>query len=408
MNVQQLEQIGTEVFGNARFGSRLAEAIGMSPATISNFRSGKLPISKKAEQRIVTFYERVKGNRSASPVVAQANGETSEVSFSDNTLRGEASFKLRLIAQDAASGKMVKVTEVNPALFFPNYVPNAVAPVASNDGDIEGPKMAQVEANDNSLSDDEILSRIATRIRVMDRIAQGVIAGDVPSMIVYGAPGVGKSHTIMEALKDAVVDDKNFHYDVIKGAVRAPGLYKALFRARKGGVVVLDDSDSIFDDEDALNLLKAALDSSDERLISWRKQSPWLGELDDESGEDASNFVFEGGVIFITNINMKKRVAKGHRMAPHYEALISRSHYIDLTMDSTRARMLRVRQVFVNAGMARGLGLAQEEAEDIVQFMNTNRDRLLEVSLRMVKMITQVYKSDPQDWKEIIEVTKMS
>lgn len=414
MKVSELERIGSEIYGETRWGKKMAQAINVSPALISSMRRGRVPISDKTEARVRTFYENVtnRGKDKAAQAHPPPSVSVSEdtASFSDTSLRGEAAFRMKLVAQDILSGKWVKVRDVNPALFFPQFdsVNRGVvagAPVPGND--TESPQFV-VDEDDSALSDEEILERIGQRIRVMDRITEGVIQAQVPSMIAYGASGVGKSFSILEAMKEAKARKPRFHYDLIKGSVRAPGLFKALFKARKGGVVILDDSDSIFEDEEALNLLKAALDSSEERIISWRKESPWLKEMTDKDGKIVRDFVYEGGVIFITNINMRKRIMRGHRMAPHYEALISRSHYIDLTMDSIRARMLRVRQVFLNAGMYKTLNLTRDEAEEIVQFMDTNRNRILEVSLRMIKMITQVYRTDPKDWKEIIEVTKMT
>jgi len=244
----------------------------------------------------------------------------------------------------------------------------------------------------------------------MDTVTAGVIDGDIPSMIVYGAPGVGKSHTIMKALDAKQEQDDEFYVDVIKGSVRAPGLLQALFKARLGGVVVLDDSDSIFNDEDALNMLKAALDTSEVRNISWRKESAWLLPLAEDQGvsiSDIKDFVFEGSVIFITNINLKKRAESKDKMADHFQALISRSLFIDLTMDSSRAKSLRVYDVFVNKGMGSSLGLSNEEAIEVADYIVDNRGRLDEVSLRMAKMITNLFISQPSEWKEIVEITKM-
>jgi len=396
MDAKQFIEIGNTVFGvDTRWGSKMATAIGVTPATVSNIRTGRANISEKLTNRIAALV----ANRKVDTEGA--------ISFADTEIAGDACFKLRLTATDLSSNKFVKVADVNPALFFPRFAPEPQVMVQQF---VQGSKTAPTACSDDNLTDQEILDRIGKRVRVMDTITNSVIAGDIPSMVVYGAPGVGKSYSVMKALNDTARSDTEFKFDVIKGSVTAAGLYRALFNQRNGGIVMLDDSDSIFKDEESLNLLKAALDSSDVRQLSWRKQSRWLEELAEENGlrlEDVQDFEFEGGVIFITNINLKEKAQADSRMSPHYSALISRSFYVDLTTDSTRARSLRVKQVFVDGTMATALGLDADQAEEIMEFISENKDELMEVSLRMANSIAKLYLADADTWKEIVEVTKM-
>ena len=108
----------------------------------------------------------------------------------------------------------------------------------------------------------------------------------------------------------------------IEGYVRATGLYKTLYKNRHAGnLVVLNGADSIFNDSTCLNLLKAACDSSDVRKLSWLSNA----EMEDEDGESIpNNFVFNGSIIFITNIDFGVAVENGLKMSPPYEALMSR------------------------------------------------------------------------------------
>lgn len=396
MDAKQFIEIGDRVFGaGTRWGSKMATAIGVTPAMVSNIRNGRAPISESLTNRVAALVE------------SRAADTEGAISFAGTDIAGDACFKLRLTATDLSSNKFVKVADVNPALFFPRFAPEPQVMIQQF---VQSGKTVAMVTSDDHLSDEEILDRIGKRVRVMDAITSSVIAGDVPSMVVYGAPGVGKSFTIMKALNDAAKAEVDFKFDVIKGSVTAAGLYRALFNQRNGGIVMLDDSDSIFKDEESLNLLKAALDSSDIRQLSWRKQSRWLEELAEENGlrlEDVQDFEFNGGVIFITNINLKEKSLDDSRMSPHYSALISRSFYVDLTTDSTRARTLRVRQVFVDGTMATNLGLDADQAEEIMEFISNNKDELLEVSLRMANSIAKLYLADAGTWKEIVEVTKM-
>jgi uncharacterized DUF497 family protein len=395
MQINEFEQIGSSVFGGTRWGTQMASRLGLSTALISNIRTGKTEISPKVADRVQSLV--------AKAAVRNEDGEI--VSFGETTVAGGAAFKLRLVAQDLANGRMAKVGDVNPALFFPSFAPTQTAPVAY----YAAKGSAPVRSSDDDLSDDEILARIETNMSVMTSIAQSVIQNDLASMIVYGPAGIGKSFGIMNQIKAASASNSDFISDIIKGSISTPGLVRALFKARNGGVVVLDDADSVFDDEDTLNVLKAALDSSEERIISWRKESAWIKALAEEFDvdiKDVRNFEFKGGVIFITNLNLQAKIDAGHKMTKHYEALISRSYYIDLTMDSTRARMLRVKSIFLGS-MAERAGLSTDEAIEVVSFMEQNKDRLREVSLRMATLVVNVYLSNRSNWKTIVTVTKM-
>jgi predicted ATP-dependent serine protease len=68
-------------------------------------------------------------------------------------------------------------------------------------------------------TDEEIDARIARRYAAFERMAKRVAAGTCRSLIVSGAPGLGKSHTIMEALAEADTD-----HEVIRGSISAVGL----------------------------------------------------------------------------------------------------------------------------------------------------------------------------------------
>ena len=107
--------------------------------------------------------------------------------------------------------------------------------------------------------------------------------------------------------------------------------------ADKGKVVVFDDCDSIFSDELSLNILKAALDSKKKRTIHWNTDSY---KLRNEGVPDSFNF--EASAIFVTNLKFDK--AKG-KIREHLSALESRCHYMDLTIDSDREKMLRIKQI---------------------------------------------------------------
>ena len=66
-------------------------------------------------------------------------------------------------------------------------------------------------------------------------------------------------------------------------------------------------------------------------------------------------------------------------MRDHLTALESRCHYIDLTIDTDREKMLRIQQI-TNDGMLDEYKLSEEVVQDIVDFIDINKKRLRELS----------------------------
>jgi hypothetical protein len=127
-----------------------------------------------------------------------------------------------------------------------------------------------------------------------------------PSLIVTGRGGIGKTHTVMGTMKEFDLV-KNEEYVVIKGASTALSMYKALYY-NNGKIVIFDDCDSIFKDPDGINILKAALDSYDEREISWLSKSTYdpATQSPTDSRPVPNRFTFDGQIIFISNMPMEK------------------------------------------------------------------------------------------------------
>lgn len=251
-------------------------------------------------------------------------------------------------------------------------------------------------------TDEEIIERIRDRFSMLNEMTKAVKKGDVRAMIVSGPPGVGKSHGVEEVLdRYKLMEDMGGRktHEVIKGAMSPIGLYCKLYKmADRGNVVVFDDCDSIFQEELSLNILKAALDSKKNRWIHWNTDS---FKLRSEGVPD--KFKFEASAIFITNLKFDK--VKG-KLREHLEALESRCHYMDLTIDTERDKMLRIRQV-IQDGMLDGYSLSDDVKEDIIDFVDMNKSRLRELSLRTVLKVADLAVSFPDRWEAFAENTVM-
>ena len=251
-------------------------------------------------------------------------------------------------------------------------------------------------------TDDEIIERLRVRFNMLEDMTKAVKKGDVRAMIVSGPPGVGKSFGV-----ERVLDRYNMvqtlggpkKHEVIKGAMSPIGLYCKLYKyADKDNVIVFDDCDSIFTDETSLNLLKAALDSKKSRTIHWNTDSH---KLKNEGVPD--QFRFEGSAIFITNLKFNKFRGK---LRDHLEALESRCHYIDLTIDTDREKMLRIRQL-TNDGMLNDYNFSDAQKEEIINYVDENRKRVHELSLRTVLKVSDLVRAFPNNWRDMAEVTVM-
>jgi hypothetical protein len=169
--------------------------------------------------------------------------------------------------------------------------------------------------------------------------------------------------------------------------------------ADKDNVIVFDDCDSIFADELSLNILKAALDSKKTRRIHWNTDS---FKLRNEGVPDS--FEFKGSAIFITNIKFDN--VRSAKMRDHLTALESRCHYVDLTIDTDREKLLRIKQI-VGDGMLTEYKFAEEVHEEIIDFIDINKKRLRELSLRTVLKVADLAKAFPTKWEAMAENTVM-
>jgi hypothetical protein len=255
-------------------------------------------------------------------------------------------------------------------------------------------------------TDDEIKARLRERFNILDDMTRAVKKGAVRAMIVSGPPGVGKSFGVEKVLgkhdlmANVAGDEKLKKYEVVKGAMSALGLYSKLYQySGSKNILVFDDCDSVLLDDLSLNILKAALDSGNKRMIHWNTESHML-----HREGIPSSFEFKGGAIFITNIKFEN--VKSKKLRDHLEALESRCHYLDLTIDTEREKVLRIKQI-VEDGMLDKYDMPDEHKAQVLEFIETNKKKLRELSLRMVLKIADLRVSFPDRWQSIAGMTCM-
>lgn len=273
-------------------------------------------------------------------------------------------------------------------------VRNAIASVTPISRELNIPVKSQE-------TDEEILAKLEERFGAMTVMTEATAFGHNRSLIISGPAGLGKSFGVMQMLERA--EAKKMVPIIVKGYVRPTGLYKLFYENRfKKSIIVFDDADSIFADDVALNLLKAACDSTEKRRLSWLAET----RMEDEDGERLPrSFEFEGSVIFITNYDFDDMISRGSKLAPHFEALISRSHYLDLAMKTKRDYFMRIKQVVAQGMLDEMLDKKQQSV--LVNFIENNMDKLRELSLRMVIKLAGLMGMNPTGWEKLAKITCM-
>jgi len=217
--------------------------------------------------------------------------------------------------------------------------------------------------------------------------------GDQPSVVVTGPGGLGKSHTVTTALRNAGLKDLSVldEYEVgapvpknafivIKGYSTPKGLYRTLFENRHS-VIVFDDCDSVLKDAVSLNLLKGALDSYSKRIISWR------ADIKDE--DLPTSFEFKGRVVFISNMSSNQLD----------QAIISRSMSVDVTMTKEQ-KVERMRHLVSEKSFMPDFDMVCKN--DALNLIASLVDSVKELSLRTLIQVTKIRKSNPNgNWKDL-------
>jgi hypothetical protein len=204
-------------------------------------------------------------------------------------------------------------------------------------------------------------------------VARGLSTG----LFVYGSQGgLGKSRTVLRTLAEEGISPV-----LINSHVTPLALYAALYHNRRGGVIFLDDVDSIFGSMAHLGLLRSAL-WGDPRIVTYGSS-----QLDDLP----ASFVFEGRLVFCANVIPKRNDA--------FRAVLTRCDLFQL--DASRDEVVELMRSVASAGYG---PLSADECLEVVDFIEGNGDdggismRLLVPSFRKV-----IYaRSEGLDWRPLV------
>ncbi len=311
---------------------------------------------------------------------------------------------------EAVFNSMVMVSNSNPGEGGVDYIRNAIEGGRNQKAkkfnvtkiNVVGMPAAQIgqglhlQAGDDLAPEKRVEDEfsINERFNIMADYVDMVARKQLASAVITGEGGLGKSHTVMKTIRSAKLRDVSemeigekyngqAGYVVVKGYSTAKGLYRTLYENRNQ-VIIFDDCDSILRDPNAVNVLKAALDSYDTRIVSWNAES--FGGGDDLP----SRFEFEGGVIFISNMPKEK--------IP--QAVRSRALCADVCM--TRAEVVERMRAIVKSDEFMP-EFDADMKDEAMEFIAENADNPLVVSLNLRSLVNVVKAraAKPDTWKRL-------
>jgi hypothetical protein len=233
---------------------------------------------------------------------------------------------------------------------------------------------------------EKIIFGINERFDFIEKFVRMVARGVSNSLIVAGPGGLGKTHTVTDTLhkmgkRELGIGDTEGDYIVVKGFSTAKALYRTLYE-NNGMTIIFDDTDAIMKDPIGANILKAALDSYDQRVISWNAEFSEREEL-------PNRFEFVGRVIFITNMSLDK--------VP--QALISRSLKCDVSM-TIDEKIERIATVVMADNFMPSIDI--EVKQDVIAFIRENANQFTDLNIRSAMNIAKIrYEMADEGWERM-------
>jgi hypothetical protein len=249
----------------------------------------------------------------------------------------------------------------------------------------------------------------------IEKLTKIVAMGGANGLIVAGMAGLGKTFHVEKTMKELLgsPEGPTAKWRHRKGAKLSPfGLYMDLFINRDDKTIVYDDSDSVWSDKDAVNILKGAIDTYDVRQVEWPSRSTVNLELMDpaekeeylmnletalrEKPEDVgtkiklpSKFDFTSRIIFITNMPAAK-FDKDANMS----AIKSRSFFMDVQLKREDI-IYRIKSLLPFIEPDVDMKIKEEILEQLAKSEHT-------LTMRAVVAAIAIKKGGIPDWERLV------
>jgi len=214
-------------------------------------------------------------------------------------------------------------------------------------------------------------------------------------LVVNGPTGSGKTEFVKKVLKAYAKKTPTYN----SGTLSAVMLFKLLYEnRRKGDILAIDDTDSIFESVEAVEVLKAALDTQEKKSVEWTKYSTAL------SREGIpTTFAYEGKVIIVTNRHcVRNPLGAKNKIDRMLLPLWSRVMYFAAGLP-TRQWEIQSIKMFQKNDEIRCFGeknIDQKAQKQIIAFIDEQQDEFHDVNFRLVSQICDLYNAFPNNvWK---------
>ena len=231
---------------------------------------------------------------------------------------------------------------------------------------------------------------ISERFNFLESLVRMTIKGTRVSLVITGEGGLGKTYTVKQQLERSGLFSDNQDADIsdykfVKGFATAKGLYNTLYQWN-GKLIIFDDCDEALLNDISKNILKGALDSYDERIVSWVTNK--------EGGDIPNEFVFTGRIIFISNLTRSKID----------QAILSRSSTVDLTM-SASDKIERMSNILHAPHFKPTVSKEIKDAafEVVMQHADKCKDLTMRTLIEVIDYAVDGFEEGTEDWKKLAE-----
>ena len=148
------------------------------------------------------------------------------------------------------------------------YSKQALSPIQT--GEATQSDIVTTQAEESEFVQDIMKNEVLYKASLLETTVRRIAQNDpgVTALFLCGSAGLGKSYTVKQVLQEEnVMDRVIWRTGAISGFT---GLLQLLWDFRRGNVIVLDDNDKILSNENAVNILKGALNTKPaDRVISY-------------------------------------------------------------------------------------------------------------------------------------------